>query len=502
MRRRPFLSALPYGVVIVIAGAALVWPAVLSRVLRQVSDGFLRNFDWFTLTLTATALVFCALAALHPKLAHRRLGGPAAVPEFRLVTWFAMLFAAGMGAGLVFWGAAEPLIFTKAPPPGGAVANTERATVEALALTQFHWSLHAWGVYAAAAIAVSVSLRPGEPPVPSAPFRRPGLRIFVDWLAVIAVLFGLVASVGQGVIQMGAGVERLSGGVVGDGTMTRLAVLMAVSAAYLLSVARGLRGGIALLSNINLAVAVALALFVLIVGPSRDILNTLIDGLTAYLEALPRLSLDLRPEGQARQWTRDWSITYFLWWIAWTPFVGVFIARVSYGRSLRAFALAVVLVPAIVTLLWFSIFGGTALALDHAGIDLRTTDFRSAPFATYRVLENLPLASITTVLTFVLVFIFILTSADSASLVLAMFAKRDPNPPLKERLFWGLMIAVLTAGAVLSEAGQSVTRAFAVAGAVPLSFLLLAQMLVAAWNRFGTPPATEKKGGNKTPVGR
>lgn len=483
----------PHVTIGALALIGVMFPGQMTAQVQGWARWFLIQFDWLTLLVASAAVVFCIVLACLP-VGARRIGGDDAVPEFRTVTWLAMLFAAGMGTGLVFWGAAEPLIHTISPPPDSLVEDAQAARMEALAITQFHWSIHAWSVYAVAALAVAIGTARKRPPLPSAPF--PGMpkraRRLIDWVALFAVIFGVVASLGQGAFQMGAGLERLSTGQLQDGPLLQVLILIVLTVAFLSSAAAGLRKGIAVLSNINMVLATVLALFVFITGPTGEILRTMGESLTAYGRDFFSLSTGLRAEGAARQWTRDWSLTYFLWWIAWTPFVGAFIARISRGRRIRDFVLGVVFVPSLVTLVWFSIFGGAALSLHEVGIDLGVSDFKTAPAATYSVLEHLPLTFLAQLVTFLLVFIFLLTSADSGAFVLSMFSTGTGDPPVTERLFWGLVLSIITAASVLSAEGQSATRAFAVSGAIPLVILLMAQAGSVIATR-GYPPKAKRK---------
>ncbi|WOI52842.1 BCCT family transporter [Parvularcula sp. LCG005] len=469
---------IPHLLVGIIACLSIAAPQQAAGFVQGLSGQFLVTFDWLTLAIATGAVLFFAGVALSP-IGNRRLGGPEARPEFHLVTWLAMLFAAGMGAGLVFWGAAEPLMHTLTPPPDGPSAGTAAARHDALAITQFHWSIHAWSIYAVAALAIGMNVTPDRPPLPSAPFtqlRSRGRRL-IDWIAVLAVIFGIVASLGQGILQMGTGTQRLTGWGADHPIVIQLTLLGTLTIAYVLSASQGLRRGIAVLSNINMAIAVGLAVFVLAAGPTADILRTLVESLMAYGEDFISLSTSLRAPEAAREWTRDWSLTYFLWWVAWTPFVGVFIARISRGRTVRTFMTGVVLVPSVVTLIWFAVFGGTALSLSASGADLGVTDFRTAQAATYAVLSHLPWPLLTQTIALLLVFVFVLTSADSGAYVLAMFSSAREEPPVAERIFWGLVLAAVTAGALLSAQGQNATRALAVSGSIPLAFLLCAQAI-------------------------
>ncbi|MEO1312144.1 MAG: BCCT family transporter, partial [Pseudomonadota bacterium] len=304
------------------------------------------------------------------------------------------------------------------------------------------------------------------------------LRRAIDWLALFAVIFGVVASVGQGALQMGAGLRRIGdfGGV--SPVLMQTSVIVVLACVYLASAAGGLKRGIEPLSNLNLVLSGALLFFVAVAGPTGAILETATQSLSAYAAQIVPLSVDLRPEGPARAWTRDWTLTYLLWWVAWTPFVGVFIARISRGRTVREFVLGVVLVPTLLTWAWFSAFGGAALTAQFdAGVDLGVTDFATAPAAAYALLDTYAFTVATQALTVLLVFVFLITSADSGAYVLAMLSNGgDGEPPVAERLFWGVLIAILSAAALASGSGQNATRAFAVVGAIPLCILLAAQI--------------------------
>lgn len=464
-------------------------PGEFTTGVQAVATQFLATFGGWTLFVTTAAVVFC-LAVLVVPAGRTVIGGPDAKPEFRFTTWTAMMFAAGMGSGLVFWGAAEPLIHWLTPPAGEGIApQSDEARMRSLAITQFHWALHGWGVYALAAVAVGIFMTKDGPILPSAPFPSlpRGARRAIDFAGLIAVLFGVVASLGQSVFLLGAGARVVTDGAFPGGLGVQLTALLGITVAYLISAALGLRKGIAVLSNINAVGALILALWVLTAGPTLTISQTTWDSAVAYLSALPELSLSLRGDEAGRQWTSAWSLTYFLWWIAWTPFVGVFLARISRGRSIRSFVTAAVVLPSLVTLLWFGIFGGAALSFQEAGIDLGARDFATAPQAAFRVLEGLPLTKAFQVLAMALIAVFLITSADSGAYVLAMFSEEDSDPKVPARMFWGVIIAAMTAGAVLSQSGQDATRALAVAGAMPLTFILFAQGVSACIKLFRRP---------------
>ncbi|MCQ8184824.1 BCCT family transporter [Parvularcula maris] len=472
------------GVALALCGAtllAVLIPSGFAELLTRIASFFLSVFGGWTLLLANLCLLFCAAVCMLP-WGRQVIGGTDKVPEFRMLTWIAMMFAAGMGAGLVFWGAAEPLIHFASPPPGeGIEPLTDEARRRSLAITQFHWGLHAWAIYAAATIAIALSAKSGKPPLPSTAFPglpAPAARV-VDLIALLAVVFGLVASLGQGAFQVSAGVGVIVPGLEA-GPSVQLGFLLLLSAAFLTSAALGLRRGIALLSNVNMVLAGVLLLFLLIVAPAGDVAAALWESAAGYVTDIPGLSVTLRAAGEARAWTDAWSLVYFLWWVAWTPFVGVFLVRISRGRSLRAFVLAAVGAPSLLTLLWFAVLGGAALGLQEGGMDLGVADFATAPLATYTLLEAFPFSVLMQIVTVLLVSFFLVTSADSGAYVIAMFAEQTTDPSLRGRLLFGAVLSLLTLAAILSEGGQTTTRAMAVAGGIPLTALLGAQVVSAA----------------------
>ncbi|MEO1656357.1 MAG: BCCT family transporter [Pseudomonadota bacterium] len=465
---------------------AMLAPGSFAGFMQAAAGLFLRYFDLWTLVLPTACFLLCVAVAILPQ-GREVIGGADAKPQFRMVTWIAMMFAAGMGSGLVFWGSAEPLIHLNTPPPGAGIEpGSDTARRQALAITQFHWGLHAWAIYAVSAMAIGLSLSRGGLILPSAPFSGLPLvwRRVIDWAALVAVMFGIVASLGQGVFQVSAGLRVISGGTFPSSITTQMIFLLLMTAGYLASAWLGLRRGIAILSNVNMAIAALLAAYILIAGPTGTIFVTLWESTVAYLASFAELSASLRPEGEARDWTRAWSLTYFLWWVAWTPFVGVFLARISRGRSLRVFVLAAVIVPTAASILWFSVLGGAAIAQQQSGIDLGVNDFATAPQATYVMLEGLPLTTFWQWVTMALVIVFLITSADSGSYVLAMFSERDADPSPGVRMYWGGILAALTAAALLARSGQDTTRALAVAGSIPLTLLLAGQGGAMAWRLF------------------
>lgn len=491
-----------HALVTVCAGALILAPGVVAQGLNTATQSVLALFGWAVLAASSGALVVCLIAALGP-LGRMRVGGPGARPEFSRFAWLMMLFAAGMGTGLVFWGVAEPLIHALAPKPGTpADADPRRAS---MAIVLLHWALHPWAIYGVGAIAIGhfgferareagangSSIKGTQAHLrPSTALGLSGLGArAADVLALFAVIFGIVASLGQGVIQISAG---LGGGVVG-GQGLGLVVLAVLFASYMASAATGLSRGIKWLSEINLALAVALLIFVFLVGPTVEAARTMLVAAGDYMARLPAMSVDVGATPVERQWARDWTLTYFLWWIAWIPFVGVFIARISYGRTIRELVTGVLLIPSLFTLAWYAVMGGAAL---HAqlvgGADFGVSDIVTAPLATFALLSDLPWAAVTRPLAMILVFVFLVTSADSGAFVLAMLSDEgEANPPVAERLFWGVAMAGLTAGALLTGGGQMTMRALAVAGGVPMLVMMVAmgaRLLAASWSLRRSAP--------------
>ncbi|MEM8786074.1 MAG: BCCT family transporter, partial [Pseudomonadota bacterium] len=482
--------------------AVILAPGLAAKLLFGLAGDFLKAFDWLVLFSSTAMVVLCAVLALSP-FGKLRLGGAAARPEFGRLSWWAMLFATGMGAGLVFWGAAEPLIHTASPPPHLSADSQTGAERIAFSLTLLHWAVHPWAIYALSALTIAFfAFRRGAPLLPSAPFRSgkagppsPLLNV-IDWVALIAVLFGVVASMGQGILQMTAGLSLGFEGLTPETRWVQLVLLCVLATVFLASAAGGLDRGIKPLSDLNMALACLLLAFVFIAGPTADLAARLVGASAAYLQDLTWLSTYLTRAGEGGGWTRDWTLTYFLWWVSWGPFVGVFVARISRGRTIRDFLAGVVLIPSLFTLAWFGVMGGAGLHAEYVeGRSLGIDSFESAPLATYALLASYPLAELAQVITGLLVFIFLVTSADSGAYVLAVFSRQGQGtPPVSERLFWGAVIAGLTAGALMTGEGQRAMRVFAITGSIPLLFLLLAQIGRLLWalreerpNRDGLP---------------
>ena len=448
------------------------------------------SFDWFFLGAANIFVLFCLFLIISP-WGKVRLGGMDAKPDYGYIGWFSMLFAAGMGIGLMFYGVSEPIshfgtsmggttvvdgVRTDWAPLGGAVGDQAASARLGMAATIFHWGLHPWAIYAVVALALALfSFNKGLPlTIRSAFYPIFGERVWgwtghvIDTLAVFATLFGLATSLGFGATQANAGLNELFG--VPIGTTTQVLLISGITAIALISVLRGLDGGVKVLSEINMGLAALLLLFVLLVGPTYAILSGLADSLLAYFQYLPALSNPIGREDA--NFSQGWTAFYWAWWISWSPFVGMFIARVSRGRTVREFLICVILIPSFVSVLWMSVFGGVAIqqvvqdgyeAVVNAPLELQL----------FKMLDALPLASITSFIGIILVIVFFVTSSDSGSLVIdTITAGGKVDAPVSQRVFWcvfeGAVAIVLLLGG-----GLAALQAMVISTGLPFTVILL-----------------------------
>ncbi|TPE49733.1 BCCT family transporter [Amaricoccus solimangrovi] len=484
--------------VFLISGLTIVAFVILTLAFQDsVGPLFEALRDWLTATfdafflLAANVFVLLCLALIVTPLGRVRIGGRDATPDFTYSAWFAMLFAAGMGIGLMFYGVAEPISHfdsslggvvmensarTDWAPLGGAAGDATEARRLAMAATIFHWSLHPWAIYAIVALALAIfSFNKGLPLTMRSIFYPIfGERIWgwvghvIDCLAVFATLFGLATSLGFGAQQADAGLHFLFGVPVNDTTMILL--ILGITAVALGSVVAGLDAGVRRLSEINMVLAAALLLFVILAGPTLAILTGFFRNMAGYLEYLPALA---NPFGRDDNNFREgWTAFYWAWWISWSPFVGMFIARVSRGRTVREFIVCVLLIPSAVSVLWMTAFGGTAVgqivndgyqAVSDAPLELKL----------FAMLDALPLASISSFIGIVLVIVFFVTSSDSGSLVIdTITAGGKIDAPVPQRVFWATFEG-LVAIALLLGGGLTALQAMAVSTGFPFTLVLL-----------------------------
>ncbi|CUH39074.1 Glycine betaine transporter OpuD [Jannaschia seosinensis] len=565
-------------VIIAFTFYTLALPEQSGRLFSWLFASVTQSFDWFFLLSANIFVLFCLLLIVTP-MGSVRLGGADARPDYNYVGWFAMLFAAGMGIGLMFYGVSEPLTHfstamgdvsygvsyigagdpTQFAEPLGVVAPSPEAVEAALdgfglgdaradfavatarsdwaplgaasgdevaavrlgmAATIFHWGLHPWAIYAVVALALALfSYNKGLPlTLRSAFYPIFGERVWgwtghvIDILAVFATLFGLATSLGFGATQAASGLTYLFGtgdaaegtrtfiglpfsnveesGVENSGTLLVL-LITAITGVALISVVRGLEGGVKVLSEINMGLATLLLLFVLFVGPTLAILTGFADSLLAYLTYLPALS---NPFGREDvNFSQGWTSFYWAWWISWSPFVGMFIARVSRGRTVREFLTCVLLIPSLVCVLWMAVFGGTAI--QQVLVDGYTGAQDAAlELQLFRMLEALPLTTITSLIGIILVIVFFVTSSDSGSLVIdTITAGGKINAPVPQRVFWCLFEGAVAIVLLLSAGGLASLQSMVISTGLPFTVVLLV-MCVAIWRGLGAERQVIKEG--------
>jgi choline/glycine/proline betaine transport protein len=463
-----------------LAGAAVLFPEQTASMFDALLAGIIANGSWYYVLVVTIIFVAVALLAAS-RFGDIRLGPDHASPDYSRLSWFSMLFAAGMGIGLMFFGVAEPVMHYLAPPLGeGGSVDSAR---EAMKLTFFHWGLHAWSIYAIVAMILAYfSFRHGLPlTLRSALYPLIGERIHgpigvaVDVFAVVGTTFGVATSLGFGVEQINAGLNYLFDVPKGPGTQVVLVVVTMLLAGV--SLLTGLDRGIKRLSETNIVLAVGLLLLVLVLGPTVDILQALMQNTGGYLSDLAGKTLNLYAYDPT-DWLGGWTIFYWGWWMSWAPFVGLFIARISRGRTIREFVLGAMLIPAGFTLLWMTVFGNTAIDLIHNQGDVALGAMVEADpaVALFGFLERFPFSGLLSAAAIVMVLIFFITSADSGALVLNMLSShgRDDTPPAR-RAFWVGVIGV-AAIALLLAGGLSALQTATIAGAFPFSLALLAGM--------------------------
>ena len=461
--------------------ATVQFPDAMNASLSNIRSWCLTSFDSFVMASINALLVFC-LALIVSPLGAIRLGGKNAKTEFSRLSWFAMLFAAGMGIGLMFWGVAEPMAYFTgwAGTPFNVEPWTDEAAGLAMGAKVYHWGLHAWAIYAVVALALAFfSFNCGLPLTLRSAFypilgercwRWPGHVI--DTFAVLATIFGLATSLGLGASQVSAGLAMLVG--LEDGLNTKVSIIILVIFVTILSVVRGLDGGIKILSNTNMLLAAMLLLFVASLGSIADLFHWIFFTTENYVKNILPLSNSVGREDV--DWMRDWTVFYWAWWVSWSPFVGLFIARISKGRTVREFLSAVLVIPTVVTIIWMSVFGMNAIEQAQAGIGSLANGVSSISLATFQMLENLPFAEITTAVGILLVLIFFITSSDSGSMVIdSITAGGKLNSPVAQRIFWAV-IQGLIAGVLLYGGGEHALKALqagTIATGIPFTLVLL-----------------------------
>ncbi|GAA4240175.1 BCCT family transporter [Actinomadura meridiana] len=424
----------------------VLWTDSLSSTAQSALDWLLANLGWL-FVLAATGFVIFSLWLALSRYGRIPLGQEGDEPEFRTVSWIAMMFSAGMGIGLMFFGVAEPLTHYVDPPPGTDAPQSEPAIETAMATTMFHWTLHPWSIYAVLGLAIGYGhYRRGRTQLISSAFTPligrhadgPIGRV-IDILALFATLFGSAASLGIGALQIRTGMQE-AGWIESLGTTVLVLIIVVLTICFVLSAVSGVARGIQWLSNINMVLAAVLAFFVFVVGPTVFVLELLPTSLGVYIRDFGEMaSRSGATGGQAmRDYLADWTIFYWAWWISWAPFVGMFLARISRGRTIRQFVAGVIIVPSTVSVIWFAIFGGTAIKQQRDG--LNPFGDGSEEQITFNVLGHLPWEALTAIVVMVLVAIFFVSGADAASIVMGTLSQRGANSPARwVVIFWGAM---------------------------------------------------------------
>jgi choline/glycine/proline betaine transport protein len=481
------------GIVSVFVAFAMLLPEATEAVFDSVQSSIVSNFNWYYVLLAALFVAFCLWMGFS-RYGDIKLGRDDDEPEFSLGSWFSLLFAAGMGIGLVFYGVSEPLSHFAQPRPGVTGTDSQLAQ-QALSQTYLHWGVHAWSIYVVIGLALAYAIHRRGRPVSIRWALEPvlGRRVRGGWghaidvTALVGTLFGVATSLGLGVLQISAGLESM--GLVESSELLNVGIIVVITGFVLFSVLSGVGKGMKWLSNFNLALAAALVVFVLIVGPTQFLLRDFVQSLGHYLQNVIGLTFTVSAytgaEGEA--WQGAWTTFYWAWWISWSPFVGIFIARISRGRTVRQFVTGVILVPTLITFLWFSVLGGTALYSQLrgdgglVGAD-GVVDVESALFA---ALGQLPGGTILVVGAIILIAIFFITSADSGSLVMAMIATGGQIEPKGWiRVFFTCTTSLL-AIALLLSGGLEALKTAAIIIALPFSVVMIAicWSTVVAFNR-------------------
>ncbi len=485
-------------VVVLVLGFGVAAPDLAKALFLGLQDVVVSRLDWLFIASSALFLAFSALVACAPT-GRIRLGRDDEAPAYGFASWFAMLFSAGMGIGIMFYGVAEPVLHYASPPRGDG--GTPEAARLAMTITFFHWGLHAWSIYVVMGLAIAYFAHRRGLPMAVRSTLEPllGERIHgpwghaVDTLAVFGTLFGLATSLGLGSMQINAGLDRLFD--TGESTAIQVGLIALITACATASVVLGLDRGIRRLSELNVSLAILLLLFVLIAGPTGRLLEAYPDRLFDYGAQLLPLALSLDPLGDL-EWSKSWTIFYWAWWIAWSPFVGTFVARISRGRTVREFVFGVLLVPTLVSAFWFTVFGWTAIALDQAEPGIAAAVQANVATGIYAVLERLPLAGATSLLAAGIVAIFFVTSSDSGSFVVDMLTSGGhPSPPVWQRVFWAVGEGIIAAVLLLSG-GLAALQSAAINTGLPFCIVLLLVCLGlgrALWReaRSPRPPARE-----------
>jgi len=470
-----FIISLIVLLAVILGGA--VFPDFMRYVVPIVHEYVLGSFGWLYLLAAFFFLVFSIILAFS-RFGSIKLGGDNEKPQYSYFGWLSMLFAAGMGIGLIFWGVAEPLSHYLHPVEHIPAISGEAAGF-AMRYSFLHWGLQPWGIYIVMSLSLAYfTFRRGMPPLISSCFYPLlGEKIYGGWgylidiLAVVSTIFGVATSLGLGAKQIHGGLNFLYG--IPDTIQITIIIIVIATVLFMLSSIIGLDKGIQFLSKSNMAVAGVLLLLVLILGPTSHILAVFSSTMGDYLNNILHMSLQANPfEGY--EWTKSWTLFYWAWWISWSPFVGVFISRISRGRTIKEFIGGALIVPTLLTFFWFSVFGGTALHMQiHEGIEIASLAYQEPELALFAMLDYLPLGELLSLLSVILLAVFFVTSADSATFVLGMMTSRGSlTPPLSKKLTWGVIQSAV-AIVLLFTGGLTALQEMNISAALPFSVVMI-----------------------------
>jgi choline/carnitine/betaine transport len=476
----PHVTFISSFVLIIFILLTLMFDEQAASFFKQAMSAITGTMGWF-LILVVNIFILAALYFALGKFGGIRIGGATAQPEFSTPAWYAMLLSAGMGIGLMFWSVGEPMFHYQSPSPmfGDIAASTPEAAQASMGVTYFHWGIHPWAVYAIVGLGLAFfAFNRGLPlTIRSVFYPLLGDRIYgfwgnlIDILSVLATLVGLATSLGLGVQQVNAGLNHLFG--LGIDTTTQVILIAVITGFATMSVFAGLDSGVKRLSEANMVMAALFMLFLLAVGPTVYILSGFTQNLGYYLTILPEMSLWTETFRDSN-WQGSWTVFYWAWWISWSPFVGMFIARISKGRTVREFVLGVILIPTLLSFLWMSVFGGAALNLQANGIaDIAAAVNDDVAKAMFAMLDNFPLAEVLSGIAIILVTIFFITSSDSGSLVVDHLTSGGKlDSPTGQRVFWAVMEGVVAA-VLLIGGGLATLQTAAVSTGLPFALVIL-----------------------------
>ena len=470
--------------------ATLISPDAVKGFFDKVFKFFINQFGWSYLLCVAGFVIFCFVMAFS-KFGSVTLGKDGEMPEFSLPAWFSMLFAAGMGIGLVFWGVAEPVYHFAGPP--FAEPKTPQAAADAMRTTFFHWGLHPWACYAVVAMLLAYShFRKGNPcqlswilePLIGRKRVQGIIGKSIDTLSIVVTLFGVATSLGLGAMQVCTGLNKLFG--IPNTTTVSILVIIVVTVLYIISAVSGVDKGIKILSNTNMIMAFGLLIVMLFAGPTVYILELFIESLGAYAQNIVWLSFFMDTTGGVAkhagyEWIGAWTVFYWAWWLTWAPFVGAFIARISKGRTIKEFVLGALLAPTLLCAIWFSIMGGSAIHMEltDAAVGIADATFKDVTMAIFVMFDHFPMGFFLSLMSMIIVCIFFITSADSATYVVGVMSSGgDLNPKNGLKIFWGVLCSTIAAMLLLTGGLKAVQT---VSFVVSFPFMILMVFMIIAF---------------------